>query len=268
MKETVDLYDSHYTQVEADVYRTVRAETFGEDLGQTSWITAEECDEFCRWLGLEAGQKVLEIACGSGGVSMRMARMLGASVVGVDINAAAVSAATDRAVAEGLQSRAEFRVADAASTLPFADATFDVVFCNDAVNHLPDRLSVLSEWRRVLKPGGRCLYTDPIVVTGCLSNAEVDARSSIGFFLFTPVGANEDILRQAEFRVVLTADVTENVVRTSGRWHAGRAKRRGPLSQLEGEQKFDELQNFLAMVNRLSSERRLSRIAYLGQRGE
>jgi cyclopropane fatty-acyl-phospholipid synthase-like methyltransferase len=96
MKENVDLYDSHYTQVEADVYRTVRAETFGEDLGQTSWITAEECDEFCRWLGLEAGQKVLEIACGSGGVSLRMARMLGASVVGVDINAAAVSAATDR----------------------------------------------------------------------------------------------------------------------------------------------------------------------------
>jgi hypothetical protein len=40
------------------------------------------------------------------------------------------------------------------------------------------------------------------------------------------------------------------------------------LSQLEGEQKFDELQNFLAMVNRLSSERRLSRIAYVGQKGE
>ena len=77
MTETVDLYDSHYSQVEADAYRAVREEAFGEDLGQTSWITAAECSEFFRWLGLRSGQAVLEIACGSGGVSLRMAREFG-----------------------------------------------------------------------------------------------------------------------------------------------------------------------------------------------
>jgi len=266
MKESVDLYDSHYSQVEAEVYRAVRAETFDEDLGQTGWITAAECDEFCRWLGLQGGKKVLEIACGSGGVSQRMVQRFGVSAVGVDINPAAVTAANARVTLHGLQDRAEFRVADAATTLPFTDQSFDAVFCNDAINHLPDRQRVLAEWYRVLKPGGRCLYTDPIVVTGCLSNAEIKVRSSIGFFLFTPVGANETFLRQANFRVVLTGDVTESVARASGRWRDGRARRRARLSQLEGELKFDELQSFLEAVHRLSSERRLSRFAYLGEK--
>ena len=79
VKEPVNLYDSHYAKVEAEVYRAVRAETYGEDLGQASWITTAECDEFCRWIGLEAGRKCLEIACGSGGVSVRMAQRLGLS---------------------------------------------------------------------------------------------------------------------------------------------------------------------------------------------
>ena len=51
MTKTVDLYDSHYGKIETEVYRAVRVEAFGEDLGQTSWITAAECDEFCRGLG-------------------------------------------------------------------------------------------------------------------------------------------------------------------------------------------------------------------------
>lgn len=266
MKETVDLYDSHYSQVEADVYRAIREEAYGEDLGQTSWITAAEYGEFCRWLGLRSGQGVLEVACGSGGVSLRMAGEFGVSVVGIDINPAAVSAARERALRQGLQNQGSFHVADASGRLPFEDESFDIVFCNDAINHLPDRRGVLAEWHRVLKPGGRCLYTDPIVVTGWLSNAEIAARSAIGFFLFTPVGANEAALRDAGFRVALTADVTENVAQTSARWHDGRAKRRAQLSSMEGEPRFEELQAFLSVVRRLSSERRLSRFAFMGEK--
>lgn len=266
MKNPVDLYDSHYSQVEADVYRAVREEAFGEDLGQTSWITAAECSEFFRWLGLSSGQAVLEIACGSGGVSLRMVREFGVSVVGIDINPSAVLAATERALRLGMQNQGAFRVADASSRLPFEDETFDIVFCNDAINHLPDRRAVLSEWHRVLKPGGRCLFTDPIVVTGWLSNAEMAARSSIGFFLFTPAGVNEALLREAGLRVVLTADVTENVAQTSARWHDARDRRRAQLASLEGETKFAELQAFLSVVHQLSSERRLSRFAFMAEK--
>lgn len=266
MTETVNLYDSHYGKVEADVYREIRAETYGEDLGQTSWITAEECDALASRLGLAPGRRVLEVACGSGGVSARLATRLGASVVGIDVNAAAVAAATARATAAGCSDRAEFRVADADRVLPFPDAWFDAVFSNDSINHLRDRRRVFSEWHRLLKPGGRCLYTDPIVVTGPLSNAEIAARSAIGFFLFMPVGANEELLRQAGFRVLEVADSTAPVARVAERWRAARGRRRERLCQLEGESEFERLQEFLSTVHRLASERRLSRFAFLAEK--
>jgi hypothetical protein len=133
---------------------------------------------------------------------------------------------------------------------------------------LRDRHRVFADWYRLLRPGGRCLYTDPIVVTGVLSNAEIAARSSIGFFVFTPLGVNEALLRAAGFRVVLTADVTESVHATSARWQDARARRRAELCELEGETGFEELQRFLATVSVLAGERRLSRFAFLAEKGE
>ena len=268
MQDSVDLYDSHYGRVEADVYRAVRADTFGEDFGQTSWITAAECDEFCGWLGLRAGQRVLEVACGSGGTAVRIAGAFGVPVVGVDVNRAAIAAATHRARQSAVGGRVEFREADADQPLPFPDATFDALFGNDAINHLRDRARVMADWHRVLRPGGRCLYTDPVVVTGCLSNEEIAARSSIGFFLFTPKGGNEALLAEAGFRVLRTADVTAGVARTSQRWHAARAQRRAALGQLEGAARFEGMQRFLATVHTLAGEGRLSRFAFVGEKAD
>ena len=266
MKNPVDLYDSHYGHDEADVYRAVRAEVFGEDFGQTSWITAEECDDFSRWLGLRADQRVLEVACGSGGIAVRMAARSGVDVVGIDVNESAIVAATRRAEANQVGDHVAFQVTDADQALPFPDESFDVLFCNDAVNHLRDRTRVLTEWHRVLRSNGRCLYTDPIVVTGALSNAEIAARSSIGFFLFAPVDFNESCLRAAGFRLMLTADVTASVSRTSQRWLEARSRRREALCAVEGTTKFEELQQFLTTAHVLAAERRLSRFAFLAEK--
>lgn len=260
-----DLYDSHYANVESDVQLAVRAEAFGEDLGQTSWITAPEADLFFDRLQLSAGARVLEVACGSGGVATRLARHYEAVVVGVDINALAVRGAGERAVRDGLGDRLTFREVDADAPQPFDDGSFDAVFCNDAINHLRDRAAALSDWRRVLRPGGRCMYTDPIVVTGCLSADEIAVRSSIGAFLFTPVGENERQLAAAGLELLSCEDRTEAVSSVSARWRAARTRHRDGLVAIEGEEQFERLQAFLDVVHRLSSERRLSRFAFLAE---
>jgi SAM-dependent methyltransferase len=266
MPPEVDLYDGHYGHLTEDAQRAVRRETYDEDLGQASWISLAEAREWFRRLDLSAGRTALEIGCGSGGVTERMARETGATCVGVDINPHAIEAAKTKPRDPGLSRRVSFQLVDAGKRLPFPDESFDAVFCNDSINHLPGRLDVLRDWHRVLRTGGRLLFTDPIVVTGQLTNEEIRIRSSIGFFLFTPPGQSERLLEQSGFTLAEVRDVTPAVAEVSRKWRDARAKRREALVRLEGEAGFEDLQRFLDAVHTLSSERRLSRFMYLASK--
>ena len=93
--------------------------------------------------------------------------------------------------------RVHFIQHDAGVRLPFPHDTFDAVYSNDAICHIPDRLHLLRESRRVLKPGGRLLFSDALVVNGPLTNEEIAARSSIGYYIFMPRGENERLIQEA-----------------------------------------------------------------------
>jgi SAM-dependent methyltransferase len=266
MTQDVDLYDSHYGHLTSDPQVDVRRDAYGEDLGQASWITLEELRDWLQLLRVSPGHSALEVACGSGGVTCRLASETGAVCVGVDINVHGIEAANRLVERERLSSRVSFQVVDASRRLPFPDESFDVVFCNDSINHLPDRTAVLADWHRILRPGGRLLFTDPIIVSGQLSNEEIRLRSSIGFFVFTPLGHNERLLRQTGFTVLDVRDATAAVVSVSSRWRAARLRRRDQLIALEGEEKFEGLQRFLDAVHTLASEFRLSRYVYLASK--
>ncbi len=138
--------------------------------------------------------------------------------------------------------------------------------CIDAINHLTDRLAVLQDWRRVLKPDGRLLYTDPIIVTGPLSSDEIAVRAAISYFVFVPPGYNERVLAEAGLDMVVAEDRTDDVARLTSRWHAARAAREAALRSAEGDTRYEAQQAFFAMAARLSSERRLSRSAYLARK--
>ena len=131
-------------------------------------------------------------------------------------------------------------------------------------NGLPDIVcQFISPPVRVLRPGRRALFTDPVVVSGPITNDELASRSSIGLFLFVPAGYNERLVEQAGFRLVLTEDVTANAALVSGRWHRSRQAHREAVIPIEGQDRFEGLQRFFDAVHRLTSERRLSRIAYV-----
>jgi hypothetical protein len=106
-----------------------------------------------------------------------------------------------------------------------------------------------------------------VVVTGLVSNEELAERSSIGIFVFAPPGAYERLIQEAGFNLLQVEDVTENAAIVSKRWHDARAEDRKALVRIEGEERFEGLQRFFDMVHRVSSERRLSRFAYLLQKG-
>lgn len=264
--DSINLYDNVYGDFASSAELAVRREAYGEDLGQSSWLTAREWLEFADQLGVVQGAHVLEVGSGSGGPAVYLAAARGCRVTGVDINEHGVRNARALADARGVSDRVRFEVADAGRPLPFADDSFDAIISNDAMCHIANRPAALREWHRVLRPGRRALFTDAMVLTGVVSHEELATRSSIGFYLFLPPGANEGMLRDAGFAVVAVQDVTANPAEIAARWHDARARHREPLVAREGEANFDGLQRFLRCVHTLSVEKRLSRYAYLAEK--
>jgi ubiquinone/menaquinone biosynthesis C-methylase UbiE len=258
----IDLYNSTYGNFKEQVLTEIRQETYGEDIGQNSWITTDEYDTFYSWLNLFPEDHVLEVASGSGGPALYLAKKFGCRITGLDINEEGIKTATQQAL-DSKVAGAKFQLANVDQRLPFDDAAFDAVMCVDSMNHFRDRLAYFREWNRVLKSGKHALFTDPVVITGPVSNEELAARSNIGFFLFVPLEVTQSFIQEAGFKLVRCEDVTGNIELTSGRWHASRQRHYEDLIKIEGEERFEGLQKFLSTVHKLTSERRLSRFVFL-----
>jgi SAM-dependent methyltransferase len=260
-------YDTTYSTFAADLQAAIRADAYGEDIGQNSWLTADEHRGFFAMLELGPSSHVLDVASGSGGPALFMARSTGCQVTGFEIHGAAVEEASAAAKRATLSDRVRFVQGDARQPLPFHDGTFDAVICVDSMNHLFDRQAVLDEWHRVVRPGGRILFTDPITVTGLLRRDEMITRSTgMGEFVFTPPGVDEALVRTAGFIDIQVSDHTDNVAEVASNRAAARERRSGDLERVEGADASKSLTQFLEVVALLARERRLSRMVYVARR--
>ena len=107
---------------------------------------------------LRAGDRVLDIASGTGVVARHAAERVGddGKVAGVDLNEGMLEVARAQSSKSGVN--VEWRQGDAGS-LPFDDATFDVALCQQGLQFFPDKEGALKEMHRVLAPGGRSVVS-------------------------------------------------------------------------------------------------------------
>jgi sterol 24-C-methyltransferase len=105
-------------------------------------------------LGLPKNATVLDAGCGNGDVARAMARNLRLNVTGIDILDFNIDEARERSAKTGLQELTSFQLGDY-SRLEFPDESFDGVYTMETLVHAADPARVLSEFRRVLRPGGR-----------------------------------------------------------------------------------------------------------------
>jgi cyclopropane fatty-acyl-phospholipid synthase-like methyltransferase len=147
-------YDRNFVRSVDELNAAVRAEAFGEDIGQFSWTTADEHRRFQAELRVGSDSRVLEVASGSGGPALFLVRSTGCRLVG------------STSTREGLKPRPrQLGKADSLRRRHFSSTTrksrcrsrtprIDAILCIDSMNHLFDRDAVFREWSRVLTDGG------------------------------------------------------------------------------------------------------------------
>jgi len=115
--------------------------------------------------GLKPGMRVLDIACGTGAVTRAILQLLRGSgtVVGLDPSAGMLAQARASLSAEFVEGEAE--------ALPFPDDSFDFLTMGYALRHVADLNKALSEYRRVLRPGGKVLLLEITRPQGRLGRA-------------------------------------------------------------------------------------------------
>src|SRR5580765_4061654 len=140
------------TQSDIDALKArIRATWMAADFGVLARLGEQTQIDLVNRLGIQPGMKVLDVACGTGNSAIPAAR-LGADVIGVDIAPNLLEQARARAAAEGLEAR--FQEGDA-EKLEFPDASFDLVVSIYGAMFAPRPELVVSEFKRVTKPGGR-----------------------------------------------------------------------------------------------------------------
>jgi ubiquinone/menaquinone biosynthesis C-methylase UbiE len=261
-------FNSLYARFTEEVLAQVRQETYGQDdFGQYSWTTKAELEMICRSLRLDKGRRLLDVACGAGGPARFVARASACSLVGVDNSEGAIATATRLAGEDGLEDRVTFQVADAATRLPFGDSSFDGLLCIDAIVLLPGRRAVIQDWVRLLRPGGRIVFTDPGVLTGVATLDELTLRASqISNFSYSVPGENERFLKDAGLTLVHSEDSTSSMERQAAAWQASRSRHRVELEKIEGKEDYDVQQRFFGATHRLAVDRRQSRVTYVAER--
>jgi ubiquinone/menaquinone biosynthesis C-methylase UbiE len=146
----------------SDLLWRLAAQAYGEDYpaevqpwGMTTWWTLGRCVSALR---VGPGHVLVDLACGRGGPGLWLSRATGASLVGVDWSQVAVETATARAPRFVPDGRARYIVGDLART-GLDEACADAVLCLDAVFFAEDRIAALREVSRLLRPGGRYVFT-------------------------------------------------------------------------------------------------------------
>lgn len=168
-------------------------------------------------LGLSAGMKVLDIGCGTGRSTVRIAARHQAKVTAITVSPHELELAQAYSATVPHAGQTTFQLADGMA-LPFPDGCFGAAYAIESIVHMPDRAKAIAEIARTLRPGGRLVITD-IHRHGDIDQQEADRMTAIGRLVQLPTFDSTEQYEQniaaAGLDLVDFEDLSDNVHRST-----------------------------------------------------
>ena len=211
--------EQHYTLGEIEQTILQALEGAGKDINQLTLDDLAQVDEFhirgpeatsemAEEIGIDAGMQILDVGCGLGGPSRRLASNYGCHVTGLDLTEAYCRVAEALSVRLGLDHLVSYRTGNALN-MPFEDGCFDVLWTQHVSMNISDKAQLYAEMYRVLKPGGHLAIYDIIAGPGGDVYFPVPwARDPSISFLATDDELRND-LGAAGFNIISWRDTTD-----------------------------------------------------------
>jgi len=166
-------------------------------------------DALARHAKINESTHVLDLCCGLGGPARYLAYHHGCRVTGVDMNTDRLAGAARLTERTKLQDRVLFHHANALQT-GLADETFDVIVSQEAFCHIPNKKTLIAECVRLLKPGGRIVYTDILARNSMTNEIRSRLENEMAFSELSTLEQYCHLLEEKSCQVVEVEDLSDD----------------------------------------------------------
>ena len=166
-------------------------------------------DALARHAKINESPHVLDLCCGLGGPARYLAYHHGCRVTGVDMNTDRLAGAVRLTERTKLEDRVLFHHANALQT-GLADETFDVIVSQEAFCHIPDKKTLIAECVRLLKPGGRIVYTDILARNSMTNEIRSRLENEMVFSELSTLEQYCHLLEEKSCQVVEVEDLSDD----------------------------------------------------------
>ena len=215
---------------ESPTWEALCRQVFDQFLGQFSFTPATQIHLLVEKLHITSQSHVLELASGTGGLSLYLAKLTECRLTGIDISPVAVKIANKQAMAQGLSQRVNFEVG-ILPELSYPECSFDVVVSIDSIYGVPDKTAVFHGCYRVVRPSGYLAFYTLYERRKLSAESTMYARARYWF----PLQPYSKLLEEAGFKDILKIDLTKDFIWLAKQWVKAMEENRASLEKELGK---------------------------------